>query len=101
MSEPSDQTAAGLRAFRAWLAVVHAQIEELGHQIDAQIDYHEGEIKRLRGQRERSTGVLESMKVALNVVEERLPEVQAQPERERKRETGAAAARRTSRASRS
>jgi acyl-CoA reductase-like NAD-dependent aldehyde dehydrogenase len=65
-----------LKAFRGWLSAIHAMVGEVGHTIDDQIEYHEGEIKRLKGRRERTKSVLESMELALKTVDENLTRVQ-------------------------
>jgi hypothetical protein len=98
MTEPNAQTLAPLRAFQGWLTAVSALIEELHHTIDGQIEYHESEIRRLRAQRDRSTGVLESMDVALKVVETKLPDAKSKnaPEK-REGRSSSRAARSTSR----
>jgi hypothetical protein len=60
------------RAFQAWLMLIRAQINEMQHVLEDQIDFHEGEIRRLRGQLDRSVGVGESMDAALSKVGELL-----------------------------
>lgn len=76
MNETSTTQLWQLKAFRGWLSAVQAQIHEARHTIDGQIEYHEGEIKRLRAQRERSLAVLKSMDLALETVDQHLTRAQ-------------------------
>ena len=64
MNETGHSTIVPLKAFKGWLLAIQAQITGVVHGIDDQILFHENEIKRLKGQRERSRSVLTSMGVA-------------------------------------
>jgi hypothetical protein len=62
-------------ALRAWLSAVHGQTQQARSQIEAYVDYHENEIKRLRGQMERATKVLDSLEDSIKLVDDALRSV--------------------------
>jgi hypothetical protein len=76
MNDVSASNVPQLKAFQGWLSAIHSMVGEVGHSIDDQIEYHEGEIKRLRARRQRSAAVLKSMELALKTVDENLTRAQ-------------------------